>query len=67
MPDEGLGSLLGAEKEIQVNDLELIEDFVGDAKHVQSELIAMDKNNDKLKGIIKEQVYNNRAANQESK
>jgi hypothetical protein len=27
----------------------------------------MDKNNDKLKGIIKSEVYNNRSANQEIK
>jgi hypothetical protein len=37
-----------------VSDLIFIEEFVGIAKLVQSDLLKMDKNNDKLKGIIKE-------------
>ena len=58
LPDDNIVGLLGAaqnaDNENPVSDLIFIEEFVGIAKLVQSDLLKMDKNNDKLKGIIKE-------------
>ena len=58
LPDDNIVGLLGAaqnaDNENPVSDLIFIEEFVGIAKIVQGDLLTMDKNNDKLKGIIKE-------------